>query len=189
MSDVATSGRPPSSPPRPRPPVLPGLPAHGTQVMTSRWRLDTAAHRVWPLLLDGAGWPGWWRCVRAVQPLAEPHHWQLNWQAPWWLPAVSTVQLGPADEAAGLVQAQVSGDLAGQWTWVLDARADGGCTVTFRWVLSPPAAALGPWLDDWLLLRLQRQHQADMGASAAKLSARLACRCGPVRQWCGGFRR
>jgi len=148
-------------------------------VRIASWHLAAPVERVWALLMDVEGWPGWWPDLLAVHRL----------------------RAGAADGAGGLtefvwrsrlgyrlclvmettrvaalreIEGRARGDLEGHGLWLLHETPSGAVQVTYRWDIRLER--------DWmrLLTPLLRpmfawSHAAVMRRGARGMAAALGC--------------
>ncbi len=91
-------------------------PAHPTYAFRSSWPVAAPPARVYDVLEDVGGYPGWWPQVRAVAALAEDVALVACRSV---LPYTLHIELRPVvrDPATGVLEAALSGDLVGSCTW------------------------------------------------------------------------
>ena len=127
--------------------------------LVSEWQLEAPLDQVWQALCAVDRWPGWWRAVRRVEPLAAGDHTgigavnRFTWGTalPYDLVVVMTVtDMQPMRRIEG----QATGELQGRGVWTLDqaegltiARYDWRVDVTKSWMrhLAPLLAPVFAW--------------------------------------------
>lgn len=107
-------------------------------VLTSQWRLDCSASRVWTLLEDVGTWPAWWPEVSEVSLLDQGaqdgtgRSAGLVWRTP--LPYRLRLQITRTRALPPLeLEGTACGDLDGCGLWLLEPQPDDGVIVTCRW--------------------------------------------------------
>jgi uncharacterized protein YndB with AHSA1/START domain len=161
-------------------------------VLTSRWRLDAPAERVWQLLTDIDGWPRWWRYVRQVRvvaaggPDAVGQVVAIEWASA--LPYRIRLQVTTTrTERARQLEGRADGDLQGCGTWVLEPAAADTVDVTYRWDVTLHK----PWMcvTAFLLRPLfEWNHFVVMRAGAQGMAQVLGCRVLRASEWAGAMR-
>lgn len=131
------------------------------------WLLDAPREPVWDLLYDQRAWPSWWRGVEKVIELDPGEedglgsHSRMTWRSflPYGLVfEARTVRI----ERPHLIEAQVSGELAGLGRWRLFEQND-TTTALYEWnvrttkawmnLLAPVARPFFAWNHDWVMAR------------------------------------
>jgi hypothetical protein len=161
-------------------------------VLTSRWRLDAPADRVWQLLTDIDGWPRWWRYVRRVRVVAAGGPDSLGQvTAIEWTSAlpyrIRLLVRTTRSERGRQLEGRTDGDLQGHGTWVLEAAAGVTVDVTYRWDVE----LRKPWMRVLaFLLRplFEWNHFVVMRAGAQGMARALGCRVLRAEEWSGAMR-
>lgn len=106
----------------------------------TRLRICADRQRVWQAILDPAAWPSWWRWLRSAELLEDGdadlvgarYRLSFGTAPPYTLSFESTTVrvIAPA-----LLEAQVSGDLAGSGLRQLDDAAHASTDVTYTWLV------------------------------------------------------
>ncbi|MFF1869004.1 SRPBCC family protein [Streptomyces sp. CB03911] len=95
-----------------------------TYRLSSTWQFDASPGPVLTVLADVAGYPRWWPQVRTVrQTAADAGELVVRSLLPYRL--VFTVQAARQDEAAGVLEARMTGDLVGWSRWTVTAQPTG----------------------------------------------------------------
>ena len=161
-------------------------------VLTSRWRLDTTADRVWQLLTDVETWPRWWRDVRHAQLLSRASTAPvgdvvaIDW-ASALLYRVHLRVTTTVAEHARVLEGRADGDLHGHGLWLLDPVGPDQVDLTYRW----DVVLHRPWMRRLaFLLRplFEWNHFVVMRAGARGMAAALGCRLGGKHEWAGAMR-
>ncbi len=151
-------------------------------VMTSRWRLQAEAARVWPLIGHSQAWAQW---LPSIEPTPE-HRNRLRWHMPWpWAAEfeIAAVQSTPPQEFT----CQLHGPLRARWSWLLEAQASAPVDLTLRVEICldrPWRRRLSPLLLPWLAQR----HFAALRAGVPRLGRLLACEASRPSEWAGHTR-
>jgi hypothetical protein len=160
-------------------------------IVTTAARLDTSAARLWQLLENAGGWPGWWasmaRCDTRLRRPAQPASAVIGgfWRVAWGLP----LHLNVIAVASGLPEWQtvrLQGDLQGQLTFTVQAARNlvhdrpFAVDLTCRCELMGMLASLSPWrlLLERRIGRLNQTLVRDLGKS-------LQCRAQVLAHWQG----
>jgi uncharacterized protein YndB with AHSA1/START domain len=131
------------------------------------WLLDSDRDRVWEAIYDQEGWPSWWRGVEDVVELKPGDddglgsHSRLTWRSRLPYDLVFEARTTKV-ERPHLLEAEASGELAGQGRWRL-YEADGTTAVLYEWnvhttrpwmnLLAPLARPVFAWNHDWVMSR------------------------------------
>ena len=104
----------------------------------TEWRVDAPLTEVWATLRAVERWPGWWRSVRRVEPLADGDpegvgamH-RLIWQTalPYSLSLTTEVM---AVEPERRIEVRAWGDVEGTGIWTLSQDAKRPAVVKYLW--------------------------------------------------------
>jgi uncharacterized protein YndB with AHSA1/START domain len=131
------------------------------------WLLDCDRERVWEAIYDQEAWPSWWRGVEDVVEL-EPgdgdglgSHSRLTWRSRLPYDLVFEARTTKV-ERPHLLEAEASGELAGEGRWRL-YESDGTTAVLYEWnvhttkpwmnLLAPLARPVFAWNHDWVMSR------------------------------------
>lgn len=145
--------------------------------LVSIWHLDAPVDQVWRELTDARRWPDWWSFVENVEQIesGEPDGLHSLWRHAWrtLLPyrldfLLRIVRI----EAPRLLEAQVSGDLAGLGRCCLEATQT-GTILRFDWrvrACKPWMRWLAPWARPLFLWN----HKKVMQSGERQLRARLS---------------
>ena len=148
-------------------------------IFTTTARIDTSASRLWPVLGNPRGWPGWWTAITrcdihaglAAPPQRAPPsgRWRLAWGLPLKLRVTAL-----ASELPDWQSWRLQGDLQGQLVFTVQPACDAGnagderqpsVELTCRCEL--PGVRMGSW--PWGLLlerrigRLSQRLVRDLG--------------------------
>ena len=131
------------------------------------WLLDSDRDRVWEAIYDQEGCPSWWRGVEDVVELRPGDddglgsHSRLTWRSRLPYDLVFEARTTKV-ERPHLLEAEASGELAGQGRWRL-YEADGTTAVLYEWnvhttrpwmnLLAPLARPVFAWNHDWVMSR------------------------------------
>ena len=131
------------------------------------WLLDSDRERVWEAIYDQEAWPSWWRGVEDVVELRPGDddglgsHSRLTWRSRLPYDLVFEARTTKV-ERPHLLEAEASGELAGQGRWRL-YEADGTTAVLYEWnvhttrpwmnLLAPLARPVFSWNHDWVMSR------------------------------------
>ncbi|WP_035794180.1 SRPBCC family protein [Kitasatospora mediocidica] len=92
--------------------------------LTSRWQLAAPPRTVYRLLRDVERYPQWWPQVRGVRALDDTSgELRIRSVLPYTL--LMTARELRQDEAAGVLEAELTGDLAGWSRWTVGAHGTG----------------------------------------------------------------
>ncbi|MFD0257619.1 SRPBCC family protein [Kitasatospora indigofera] len=92
-----------------------------TYRLSSAWQFDSPPGPVLTVLTDVAGYPRWWPQVRTVRrTAADAGELVVRSLLPYRL--VFTVHAARQDEAAGVLEARMTGDLVGWSRWTVTAQ-------------------------------------------------------------------
>lgn len=114
--------------------------------LITEWTLDHPHERVWSLLRDVEGWPGWWPSVRAVKQVARGdgtgvgaiHHFEWQTALPYRLSFEMEIL---SVELHRRLEARAVGDLDGRGVWTLREEA-GRTRVRYQWSVETKK----PWM-------------------------------------------
>ena len=97
----------------------------------TRWQVRAGLDEVFAVLSDIASYPKWWRQVRRVEQLDQN---SASVVARSFLPYSLTFTLRQTrqDEAAGVMEVSMHGDLDGASRWTLTSAGDGVVTADFH---------------------------------------------------------
>lgn len=122
-------------------------------VLVSGWHFTAPLDRVWDLIEDAEAWPGWWRAVKAVEPIRAGDAQglgavrRLTWRTA--LPHTLSFDVEVTRvEHHGLIEGRASGELDGLGTWTFHAEPE-GTHIRYEWrveVTRPWMRALAPLL-------------------------------------------
>ena len=131
------------------------------------WLLEAERERVWDVIHDQEGWPGWWSGVVDVVEL-EPgdeakvgSRARMTWKS--FLPYELVFETHTTRvERPHLMEGQVDGELAGVGRWRLYEQ-DGVTAAVYEWnvrttrawmnLLAPLARPVFRWNHDWVMAR------------------------------------
>jgi hypothetical protein len=149
-------------------------------IITTHWRAEASAARVWPLLAHAAHWPRWWSSISRTDliPTSGPpdgRPWRLALGRPLQL-AVATL----ASQPHQWLTVRLRGDVQGQATFTLGQDAPNGLDITCRCELQLPAADMPGWA-----LWVQRRIRKLLLTLAQDMGRALECRVHILDSWQG----
>jgi hypothetical protein len=146
-------------------------PAHPTYRFLSSWTVPAAPARVYDVLEDVGGYPDWWPQVRAVAAVGEE---TALVACRSLLPYTLHIELRPVvrDRGAGLLEADLAGDLVGSCTWRLAATPE-GTRLEFAQQVETPGRRLRA-LTRVARPALELNHELMMRGARRGLDARIA---------------
>jgi hypothetical protein len=104
--------------------------------LTSVWRLPAPPRVVYRMLREVPEYPLWWPQVREVRRLDE-HTGQLRIRSALPYQLLLTVRELRQDEVAGVLEAELSGDLTGWSRWTVGADGPTGSRAVFEEEVRP----------------------------------------------------
>lgn len=140
------------------------------------WRFDAPIERVFAVLEDIGGWPGWWPAVRQAQAL-DDDLWRYTWRSRLAYDLTFDARVTRVDPPF-MIEGRATGDLSGLGRCRL--YEDQGTTVVYDWEvrtgrrwmdrLAPLARPVFVWNHD----RVMRQGAEGL---ARELGVRLLAHC------------